>query len=72
MTDIENIQQRITMRQQSQKEWKYEVIDLAIDTLSGTTHRDKDFYCKQLLKRLKEMPEIQDWDINIPSKHLPF
>lgn len=72
MTDLENVQKRILCLRETQKEWKFEIINLTIDVLSGSTHRDKDYYCKQLLKRLKEMPEIQDWDINIPSKDLPF
>jgi hypothetical protein len=52
-----------------QTEWRHEVIEIAIDVLSGSTYKERDIACKQLLKYLKNMPEIQDYDID---EQLPF
>jgi len=71
MKDIKTIQDKLLLKKQLQTEWKYKIIDLAIDVLSGFTHKDKDYACKELLKHLKNMPEIQDYELNT-DEDLPF
>lgn len=71
MKDIKTIQDKLLLKKQLQTEWKYKIIDLTIDILIGTTHRDKDYSCKELLKQIKNMPEIYDYELNI-DEDLPF
>jgi hypothetical protein len=70
--EMEKIIERVKNKRESQKQWKYEAIEIAIDAINGVTHRDKEYCIKALLKHLRYMPEIQDYDLNIESDECPF
>lgn len=72
MNEIENIQEKMLATKKYQLNWKYKIINISIDVLTGFTHRDRDFSCKELLKELKNMPEIDECELNLVPDDLPF
>lgn len=69
---LQVLQANMVNKSKLQLVWRREVINLAIEALTEPTHRYRDDACKKLLKCLKNMPEIQPYDIGIESDELPF
>lgn len=70
--ELGKIQNQVLRKVADQLRWKHEAIEKAIDVLTSNTHREKDMALKALLGHLKNMPEIQSWDVDLSSDEVPF
>lgn len=70
--ELDKIQNKVLRKATEQLQWKHEAIEKAIDALTGYTHREKDMALKTLLGHLRNMPTIQNWDVELPSDECPF
>jgi hypothetical protein len=69
---LKRLQTNMISKAKVQSTWRREAIDLAIEALTEPTHRYRDEACKKLLKCLRNMSEIQPYDIAVDSDQLPF